>query len=354
MKKLWILLFFLFAFFANSSACRFTIREIGYTSLNIENYLVQIEADTTKNKSLVSEFRKLAGAYSRTANINYKIVHVSGKYPEIKCLNSTNQIILNKVASSKADIRVFYDRLLFSPLQQTIYSQIGKVFAFVVVFTEAKNGKLNRVVDKTLEQFNKIAPNLDKKIVEPIMKIIIYGERRKQEELVLRAMGIDFSKNKPVAVVIYGRGRLTAKPLSGDNISTENLLNQLVTLGTDCECGINLSPLLQRAIPFNWNENMGQAVANMLDIDVENPMILTEMGRILSKEPLETGKSDFSFVPQTIDLDKELGKSNSNSNDVKEELEQERSVLQTTLIILGVFMLLIIGVGLFLFFKAKD
>jgi hypothetical protein len=141
--------------------------------------------------------------------------------------------------------------------------------------------------------------------------------------------------------------------LTGEKITTHNILNQLVTLGTDCECGIDLSPLLQRAIPFNWDDRMGQDVTDMLGIDVGNPMILTEMGRILSKEPLETGKSEFSFVPQTIDLDKELAKGKIQQDEEVTVAADSNPVSKTTIIVLGLFVFVILVGGLFLFVK-KD
>ncbi len=340
----------LLLFSLSSFACRFTIREIGYTRLNIETYLIRLEADTAKNSELVQEFKNLAYAYSINTNINYQISHTSGKLPEIRCTNSRGDVIMKKDAVTLSGIHAFFKELLYSPLQQTIYSQIGNTFAFVVVFNDDE--KVNVVVDSALEQFKKIAPNLDKKVDEHILKIVIPANRRDKEEFVLRSMGIELEDDNPAVVVIYGRGRLTDTPLTGNSITIHNLLNQLVTLGSDCECGIDLSPLLQLAIPFNWDQRMGQDVTDMLGIDVENPMILTEMGRILSKEPLETGKSEFSFVPQTIDLDKELAKGKRHQDEVV-VLKEKSSALSVTVIILSTFMVVVVAIGVFMFLKKR-
>ncbi len=350
MKKQ-LLISTIFLISLSSFACRFTIREIGYTRLNIETYLIRLEADTAQNRELVREFKNLAYTYSRNANVNYQISHTPGKLPEVKCTNSNGDIILKKEAASLTTIHSVFKELLYSPLQQTMYSQIGNTFAFVVIFND-KAEHLNSVVDKALEQFKKIAPNLDKKVDEHILKIVIPSNRKEEETIVLRSMGVDVNSGKPAVVVIYGRGRLTDVPLTGERITTHNILNQLVTLGTDCECGIDLSPLLQRAIPFNWDNRMGQDVTDMLGIDVGNPMILTEMGRILSKEPLETGKSEFSFVPQTIDLDKELAKDGEQQNEQIVE-KSDSMVFKTTTIVLGLFLSLILLGGLFMFWRIK-
>lgn len=350
MKKLFVITL-LFLNTVGIFACRFTIREIGYTRLNIESYLVRLDVDTTKYSELTADFRNLAYAYSINSNINYQITHTAGKVPEVRCTNSSGDVIIQREEIALNGIHTFFKELLYSPLQQTIYSQIGNTFAYVVVFGGSSK-QIEGVVDGALKQFEKIAPNLDKKVDEQILKIVLSNSKVGEETVVLRSMGIDTNSGEPAVVVIYGRGRLTDKPLTGDRITKHNLLNQLVTLGTDCECGIDLSPLLQRAIPFNWNDQMSQDVADMLDIDVENPMVLTEMGRILSKEPLETGKSEFSFVPQTIDLDKELAKGKVHQDEVV-ATEEKSDALYITATVLSVFVLIIFAIGFFMFLKKR-
>ena len=98
---------------------------------------------------------------------------------------------------------------------------------------------------------------------------------------------------------------------------------------------------------------MNRDVFKMLDIDVENPMVLTEMSQILSKEPLETGKSDFSFAPQTIDLDAALKKNKISDEVVIADKAVEYSPLRVAIIVMGILLFLIIGVGLFLVKRNK-
>ncbi len=350
MKRVFVLILLFAIALPNIFACRFTIREIGYTRLNIEKYRVVLKGDTAGYGKLVKQFRALAYGYSMNANISYTVLNEKGKMPELTCLNGNDDVIVREEVVTAQDIREFFKKLLFSPLQKMMYSQIGNVFAFVVAFPGEDNVAVNNIIDKAFSQFQKLMPNLDKKVDENIMKIVIPQLERKEEALVMRALGIDPESKQSSVVVIYGRGRLADEPLKGEKITTHNLLNQLVTLGTDCECGIDLSPLLRRAIPFNWDDKMSQAVADMLDIDVENPMVLTEMSRILSKEPLETGKSEFSFAPQTIDLDKELNKGKQQEDVV---VEKSSPALKVTALIVGALALLIIFAGIVMFRKRK-
>jgi len=348
-KKYGLAAALIFMLFVNGFACRFTIRDIGYSRLNVETYLVRFSSDTLQNRALYRAFKKIAYDNSVSSNLNYKIFHKTDQLPLLECSNSRGDIILEQKISSAKDVRDFYNTLLFSPLQRAMYRDFDNAFAYIAAFYDENDKQIDIAVDKALMQFKKIAPDLDKEITENIIKIIIHTDKRAQEAALLRAMDIDPDEKKALVAVFYGRGRLADKVLVGEEITAANLLNRLVMLGTDCECGIDLSPLLQNAIPFNWDKKMSKDVAAMLGFDVDNPLILIEMGQILSKEPLETGKSNFSFAPQTIDLDKALGK-NKKKEDIK---PVPNTAIRTSLIIFTVLVFIIISAGLVIFFRRE-
>jgi hypothetical protein len=70
--------------------------------------------------------------------------------------------------------------------------------------------------------------------------------------------------------------------LTGDDITTRKILNLLSIVGADCECGLDNSWKLGTMIPLRWDYAMQKRVAGLLGFDVENPMIKSEMSRILS------------------------------------------------------------------------
>ncbi len=346
-----------FAGFQTGKACRFTIREIGYSPLNLETYVLQMETDTTLHNAVVNDFIKIAEGYAVNANIRYRIVQKPGQSVVwLDLLNNRGISIMRKKAGNRRGIEALYHEILFSPLQQTLSGQIGNVFAFMLCFYDRNEKQVNRQVDEAIRQFRKVSPTLDKMVKEEIMKIIVPGKERPSEEVILRSMGINPVSPDPVVMIIYGRGHLVDKPLTGDEITKDRLLRQLVMLGTDCECGIDLSPLLKRAIPLAWNDDMRQKVADMLGFDVDNPMITTEMSKILSKEPEEAANAALSIAPQTINLDQQLGKQKSPGNNNTEETQVTgmRKTFHYTLIITGLFILLALGTGLFILLRKKD
>jgi hypothetical protein len=235
----------------------------------------------------------------------------------------------------------------------TISRQIGDAFAFVVGFFNDEDKSINENIEKALAQFEKLSSGLDKKVTEHIMQITIDKKKIKKEETILRSMGLDPDKNEPVVVILYGRGRLAGEPMVGNQITSEHLLRQLVALGTDCECGIDLSPLLKRAIPFYWNKEMRQDVADMLSFDVDNPSVMIEMGQILSKEPLETGKGIVSIAPQIIDLDMKLGiVSKAETDDGSRDISKDNPY-KYLIITAGILFFIVAGTVFFIWMKRK-
>ncbi len=334
-------------------ACRFTIREIGYTPLQLQNYIMQFDVDTVARKELLREFLRVAKDYSETTNIRYRITQLKDSGNARISLQNTRGITLaGREINSPGEIETFYEKVLFSPLQRTLEQQIGNVFAFLVCFYDPGDMQVDKHVEDALEQFRKLAPTLDKSVSEEIMKIVVPPADREKERIVLRAAGIDPAATIPVVMILYGRGRLTDAPLKGREITKENILNQLVMLGTDCECGIDLSPLLMRAIPLQWTGRMGQATADMLGVDVGNPMVLTEMSKILSKEPTTTVDEALTFAPKSIDLDKALGKYKKNKK-VSDSKGSSSLALHRTLWITGAFFLLLLLTGTVLFFSKR-
>ena len=334
-------------------ACRFTIREIGYTPLQLQTYIMQLEVDTVARKDLFEDFVRVAEDMSGTTNIRYRIAQKSGlKNGVISLLNTRGITIARKTVSVAGETDAFYERMLFSPLQRTLEQQIGNVFAFVVCFYERNDRETDQKVEDALEQFRKLAPTLDKSVSEQIMKILVPASRRKEEEVVMRAAGLDPASPESYVMILYGRGRLVGAPLKGKEITTDHILNQLVMLGTDCECGIDLSPLLIRSIPLQWTERMGQKVADMLGFDAGNPMILSEMSKILSKEPTTTVDEALTFAPRTVDLDKALGKTKQRQ-ETPATVSGPSKTLKNTLLYTGLFLgiILITGLGIFFFRK---
>ena len=351
MKKTFFLLIIILLvplYFPEAKGCRYTIREIGYTPLRLQTYILEMEVDTLAHRSLIERFRKIATEMESTTNIRYRVRHAPGSPPELYLLNTKGNTLLKAPALTEGEIRSFYREVLFSPLQRTFCEQIGNVFAFLVCFYDEQDTASDRALEEALARFARLAPTLDKPADLQIMKIVVPSVDREKEGVVLRAAGIDPYDPAPVVMVVYGRGRLAGPPLQDGEITRDNLLRQLVMLGTDCECGIDLSPLLQRALPLQWTAAMSQKVADMLGFDVENPMVLNEMSQILAKEPTPTVDEVLTFAPRSVDLDKVFGKKNPPSPP-----KASSATLRTTLAAIAITLLVVLAGIIFLIVRKR-
>ena len=93
-----------------------------------------------------------------------------------------------------------------------------------------------------------------------------------------------------------------------------------------------------------------QQLADELDFDVDNPMILAEMSHILSKNPVSDLNSEITFAPETFDLDKIFAESDSKTQKKVEKPAQK--TLDPLILILIVSVIVIVS-GLLLFYRRK-
>ncbi len=350
LKTSGIISIILFVTVMNGNACRYTIRDIGFSPLDLEYFVLVLETDTANNQKLVKEFSNLAYAYSIDANIRYKVFPTMKKNTVLYCYDKDNRIIDQEQIRSFADLQRFMKNFLFSPLRRQMAEQMGQTFAFVIYFAESKNLHDENEIDKALRQFVKISPGLDKEITERVRKIVVPRDGWQKEKVVLRSLGLSPEARESAVAILYGRARMLAEPLAGKEITRENILRQLVILGTDCECGMDLRPLIKEAIPFNWDSHIRQEVSDMLGFDVDNPMILSEMAGILSKESEEiTGQP--SFVPQTFDLDREFGPVSRDETANFDEAPERAVYFYPVVIVTVMLILMVAGTVVFLYLR---
>lgn len=268
-----------------AEACRYTIREIGYSNLYLEEYQLVLQADSLEHSNLINNFKSIAFAYVLNANVSYKFVQKEISEANLLFQSKEGKEIYSATITNTDEIINSINKCLSSSLRRQLIDAMGKSFAFILYFEgKEKNSKeYTDLIEDAIERFNQISPNLDKAVTEEIKVVKIAYSAREREGVVLRSLGVPESNQSPLLALIYGRGRLSGPPLIEQEITVKSIFNKLVIIGTDCECGINLSPLLERALPLSWTKEVRQETTKMLGFDTDNPMILVEMSQILEK-----------------------------------------------------------------------
>ena len=98
-----------------------------------------------------------------------------------------------------------------------------------------------------------------------------------------------------------------------------------------------------------WNKDSRQYLTKLLGFDVDNPMILAEMSRILAKETLADATGSVAFAPETIDLDEVFGNASTAVKIQETTLPKNKSnkILFYTLMSLVIELLIIAAIVYF-------
>lgn len=102
--------------------------------------------------------------------------------------------------------------------------------------------------------------------------------------------------------------------------------------------------MLGTRIPILWNKTSETLLTKELGFDVENPMILAEMSRILAKETKAKEGSEVNFTPEVIDLNTAF---NLKKNENKPKEQSGESIAWYVWIIAFVIIVIISGILIF-------
>lgn len=343
------------------SACRFTVREIGFSILSQDIYtLAVINENANPNNNLWKEFH----AKNRDCNLRLEILNPVNDSEHPIVINAKEKglefpvIVLvapdsRMFSFNENDISKIYSEILDSPLNVRMRTAFPDVFA-AVIWVEGndaeKNKEVANQVKKDCNAIENVMPVMPKIVKQGPVNIFVSKSDFQKEKLLLWSLGIDEIPDEPVAFVLYGRGRIIGEALNYQQIMEGGLYKYMSMIGADCECGLDKKWMLGSQVPLLWNKNSRQYLTKLLGFDVDNPMILAEMSRILTKETLSDATGSVAFAPETIDLDEVFGSPSSTIKIQEPKLPKNKSnyILFYTLMSLIVVLLLI---GVIIYFR---
>ncbi len=349
--KRFLLLIVILLLCIQAEACRFTIREIAYSSLLLEKYKLVLHADSLEHKQLINDFKSIAFAYTLDANVEYEFLQDEIKFPSIRFLSEEGLELHHAKVERNDNIIEFITSCLVSPLRKQIIEGIGDTFAIIFYLEGEGNssGEHEAMIKEVTEQFELVSPHLDKIVSEEIKLIKLSLSDRTDETILLNTLGVDETNRQPLLAIIYGRGRMAGNLLVGNEITAKRIFNKLVLMGTDCECGINLSPLLERTLPLNWPNKLRQEITKMLDFDVDNPIIMAEMSRILAKGAANNQADLASIDAEIFEIKKK-----SETPEVNKYKTINSKVLSHTIIVLIILIALVLIGGLIVYYLKRS
>ena len=362
-NKLYIIILLILVCTGEAFSCRFTVREIGFSTLSRDNYsLVYINDE--------SNFKKLPYSYLKDLLVDSNIgllfldPKIDNSHPAIVAarkdgLKSPGILLLSPdgkiLLFEEKDLRTIIKEISSSPLTEIFIRNNHETFAYVILLVshnQEKNRLAGEILNKACEDISDRMPNMPKQVKNGPSVLTINRDDFENEKVILWSLGIDKIPESPLAFVIYGRGRIIGDLINYEGITGNTAFQYLAMIGADCECGLDRKWMLGRQIPMNWPEKARQELTDELGFDVDNPMILAEMSYIMSKDPVEGAGSDLTFAPAQLDLD-DLYQSDKSSAMASPKQEKKR-INPLLIIILISALVIIVGTSILIIRKKKS
>lgn len=359
MKRFLSVFIFVLLGFQSLIACKYTVREIGFSTLSQDVYsLVLVDPN-----ALESDYRALRKQLN-DINIQLLILHPDDDvaHPYVnKILRDSiplpaklifapdgRSLVLNEFRLTE-----IVNILTESPLQKNLLNELVDVFA-IVLFIEGSDVSKNKSIEQKLisncEQISNLMPHMPKIVKKKPLVFRVSTEDFKKEKIILWVLGIEKTAKDPSACVLYGRGRIMGDVLTSKFIEEDNVFKLLSMIGADCECGLNRKWMLGNQIPLLWTQKTRQDLTNELGFDVDNPMVLAEMSRILAKEVNEESSGTIGYGLESIDLNQAFNQLPKTPTMEKSDTQSLKNWLWY---IISSFVT-VIGIGVFLFYRNQN
>ena len=311
MKQFKIFSIIIFLMMSNANACRYTIREIGFSSLS--NSLYTLYRIDKKEVSFPSNLSKKF----LHSNVNPYAILFDAAQKTLQDFVTVNKLKLPAYILKDKNGRMLavkedqlFKKLLGGAFQKEITRELPARYATVLLvegFDATKNLIAKSEIQKALLEIKNIMLALPKSVENPPNLKIISPADFDKEKILLWSLGLKAPPENPTAFIFYGKGRLMGDAISKHHLTTENIYRLLSFIGADCECGLDRKWMFGYQIPLLWDKKTQNTLQKILDFDVENPMVLTEMGRILATKKKElTSDEAISFKPVEVNINDEI------------------------------------------------
>jgi len=380
-KTGFVLLLFSFQI-QSASACKYNVREAGFVDLGSESYFIYLCIDQNTSPKLIKSFQRITSEHLIDSNIHSQVVNLDvdtdnpakqhlnewkiESIPAILLVSPDGQSIILPVNFKEElfehSLEKVVKDILLSPVRECILEKVidtyGVVFLIEGINKEQNNLAKNGIA-KAINNINQKMKLMPKPIKHPPELVTLSKQLINNEKILLWSLGLDYEQiEEPIAAVFYGRARWIGPLFFGEKITSQNLTAVLITIGMDCECGLDKSWIQGTMLPVLWDQQIQTRVAKNLGFDPENPMIKMEINRILRKGSypgvpmnifseylnLDSSKQNIGEPPSKEKIVDIL--QNANSNDENVTLIQERFFY----IILGL-LILIVGIGLLILLR---
>jgi hypothetical protein len=356
---------FLMLYVTTVEACRYTIREIGFSTLSRVTYVIyRIDENTTTFPKQLEASFKNSNIKTHSLGVNSDGSNPIVAFAQNKSLSFPAYVLVDKEGRMLAMTEANYKNnlkssLLSSPVQKQLLKNLPLNYASVVLI-EGTNAEANKkakdIVLKSCERITNIMPNMPKQVDIGPDLITILADQFQKEKVLLWSLGIEKQPKEPVAFILYGKGRMMGEKITYKKIIDDSVYKLLAIIGADGECGLDRKWMLGYQIPLDWPKDTRQGLSDRLGFDVDNPLVLTEMSRILAIENRVPVEPDgISYEPIVVDLDEEF----DDIPEIEHKTEiiaEQKETKESSVKVIGYSLLVlvaIIGAGAYFILRKK-
>jgi hypothetical protein len=289
-------------------ACKYSVRDVGFVDLDSPPYRLYCYVDSDSPKDLARALRQTASAVFLDANVRLELIDLAQE-PDAPARRFAREHHLNKfpaailVSPEERSLPLPFDLLAGQPLREAAWTlleravvspkrdrllqQVTKAFAIVLLVegTDAsQNRHAHQAITAAITEIARLMPRMPKPVEVPPQLLLIAPAEIALDAAWLWSLGLDIqATEEPQAAVLYGRGRRIGPALRGGLITQTRVQEILTIIGQDCECDLDRSWMQGPLIPARWDHELQQAASKNLGFDPENPLVKTEMSRILAR-----------------------------------------------------------------------
>lgn len=302
---MWLVLMFLRP--GDILACRYSVRDTGFVDLGEEAYrLVLSGRDLGVRGDL---YRRIAAASLLDANIVFSVREEKEATEPVLTLEGVKdrRLILARGDSLPADAAgatALLESVALSPVRAQIQETALKAFAVVVLVEGIRGGDNDRVlgsIEAAIREVSRLMLTMPKPVNTPPSLIRISPRQQARERVTLWGLGFDPEPSSdPRVAIVFGRGRRIGSPLEGPLITQTAVQERLVIIGQDCECELDRAWMKGPVLPARWDAPRQVQAARLLRFDPENPLVRTEISRIVMRGPGEGQRKRLSGTPLNL------------------------------------------------------
>jgi len=312
MKKPWFLIVLIACGELTSAlACRYTVRDVGFVDLNPNPYRLLVYDRSSAPPAFLAQLRATATAVFMDANVALEIIDLSAapepagrkhlqtagitEFPAALLVAPDQRVLHLPLERAPAKLQgnaavwSLLESTIQSPSREALLRNITRAYAVVLLIKgldPQENQRAMQAAQAAIDELTRIMPRMPKPIEHPPELLVLEIDEVPRERILVWSLGLDIDNlEQPQAAVLLGRGRRIGSTLRGGLITQTALQEILAVAGQDCECGLDRSWMQGPMIPAAWNTAQQQTAYKDLGFDTENPLVKSEMSRILSRGP---------------------------------------------------------------------